>query len=476
MQFVLVAELFERLEKTSKRQEKVLFLRDFIKEEKKDAGLICDLIAGNYQRQIDKRQLGISVQTLLAALSLTTNKTLDELKKDFSKEGDIGKVAKKTFTTKRNKALFSKDLQLEDIIQSLWNISKKTGTNSNKFKQESIAKLLLSASTEVELKFISRLLIDDLRIGVSIGTLKEACVNALFPAILDVHLLCENCKYLNFNQKNCFRCKKDLDSKNQETIIKASSFVLVEMHAPKHTLGLNEFIPTRSEDEELRYLLRLQAKQHIIKSERARQIYNLFLSLFEQRYNTENSFADILNDLKEDLSQILKTKVRLFKPLLSMLAERANSLSEAFAVTGSPTLLDYKYDGLRVQIHNDKGKVMLFTRNLDNITKQFPEITTYIEKNFSDLSFILDSECVGYDFQSKKYLPFQTLSKRILAKNVQEVSKIKVIVRAFDILLLNEEQLLEEPYEKRRNLLEGLFLNRELKQELSNKKEELVNL
>ena len=149
-----------------------------------------------------------------------------------------------------------------------------------------------------------------------------------------------------------------------------------------------------------------------------------------------------------------------------MLGTRSKNITESFEMTSAPALIDFKYDGLRVQIHNNLGEVRLFTRNLDEITKQFPEVLEFIKTNFSDISFVIDSECVGYDYKNQKFLPFQVLSKRILTKKIEDVNYINIIVKSFDILYLNNETLISKPYKQRREILEKLFLNRKMKQKI----------
>jgi DNA ligase-1 len=150
-----------------------------------------------------------------------------------------------------------------------------------------------------------------------------------------------------------------------------------------------------------------------------------------------------------------------------MIGKRASTINESFEISGKPALADFKYDGLRVQIHNNKGDVSLFSRNLDNITKQFPEIIDFIKENYSDISFVIDSECVGFDFDKQVFLPFQMLSRRIMTKDINDVKHINVVVRAFDVMLLNNENLIDEPYEKRREKLNELFVGRTLSQNIN---------
>lgn len=106
----------------------------------------------------------------------------------------------------------------------------------------------------------------------------------------------------------------------------------------------------------------------------------------------------------------------------------------------------------------------MFSRNLDDITKQFPEVVEFIQDNFSDISFVLDSECVGYNFEKQEFLPFQLLSRRIMTKDIKEVSHINVALRTFDCMYLNGKTLLEEGYVDRREKMEKLMVGREIKQ------------
>ena len=79
---------------------------------------------------------------------------------------------------------------------------------------------------------------------------------------------------------------------------------------------------------------------------------------------------------------------------------------------------EYKYDGLRGQIHFENGKVSIFSRNLENMTQTYPDIVTYIQTNYKHLDgFIIDSEIVAYDVANNRILPFQTLTSRA-KKNV----------------------------------------------------------
>ncbi len=466
MKFQLICELFENLGKTSKRLQKILLLRDFYNLNKKEALLIFDLISGNYQRKIDKRSIGISLKTVFSVISFVSKKSEREVEKYFNKVGDIGEVALHFLDENKQTSFLSNSLDLNHITTSFEKIANTSGNNKNKIKKEILSKLFLSANSNLEYKFLARLLIDDLRVGVSEGVLKEALVNSIFPQILEINLICSKCNYINLNTKNCIKCSEILSEKEQEEIV-SKKFEILEVDTPEEFIGLENFIGERSEIERLKFILRIDKNKYFVKTKDPRILYNLFLSLFEKYYNLRNSFIDTLKDIDSDLTNLVEPKINLGTPIKSMLGTRANTVEDSFKISDKPAVLDFKYDGLRVQIHNNKGEVQLFSRNLDNITKQFPEVVEFIKINFSDISFVVDSECVGFDFDKMQFLPFQLLSRRILTKDVNSVSHIKVTCKAFDLLYLNGETLIDKSYEKRRELLENLFVGKELIQELN---------
>lgn len=462
MDFDVVAHLFESLEKRSKRLEKILLLRDFLIENKEEAPVIFDFIAGNFQREHDKKSLGISIKTLFDVLSFISKTDEKTIEKAFNKNGDIGTTFVEIISksNKQGGLFISKKLKFSDIILAFKKISTTVGTNKNKIKKELLVNLFLQIQISVEYKFLARLLIDDLRVGVSEGVLKEAVVNSYFPQVLGINLICD-CSYSNLNLEKCFSCGKTIDIKNNIEIA-SKKFKVVEVGTPKGIIGLDNFIGEKEEEETIKFMLRLKHDTHIIQNETPRAVYNTFLSLYEMKYNTINSFEKTIKDLRKDLSQVRETKIEIGTPIRSMLGTRTNTIESSFEVTDMPSLIDFKYDGLRVQIHNNNGEIKLFSRNLENITKQFPEVVEFIKENYSDVSFVIDAECVGFDFDKMRYLPFQTLSRRIMSKNIDDVSHIKVVVKAFDIMYLNGKTLINESYIKRREMLDNLFINRNL--------------
>ncbi len=156
-----------------------------------------------------------------------------------------------------------------------------------------------------------------------------------------------------------------------------------------------------------------------------------------------------------------KLRLQVGKPIKVMLAQKAKNIKEAFEAVGTPCAVEYKYDGFRMLIHKDKNKVILFTRRLENVTKQFPEVIGYIQKYVSGDSFILDSEAVGFDKKTKEYKSFQEIGQRIRRKyDIEKLqNELPVEINVFDILYYNGKSMLNEPFEKRTALIRKIIKN-----------------
>jgi DNA ligase 1 len=161
------------------------------------------------------------------------------------------------------------------------------------------------------------------------------------------------------------------------------------------------------------------------------------------------------------LKELKKLQLQVGKPIKAMLAQKVANIKEGFKALGTPCIIEYKYDGFRMIIHKKGDKVILFTRSLENVTKQFPEVVDYILKYVKGESFILDSEAVGFNKKTKKYTDFQEISQRIRRKyNIKEIqNKLPVEVNVFDVLYYNGKSLLNEPFKKRTKLIKQIVKN-----------------
>ncbi len=139
-------------------------------------------------------------------------------------------------------------------------------------------------------------------------------------------------------------------------------------------------------------------------------------------------------------------------PVMPMLAQRLKSPDEMIKKMGE-VAIEPKFDGLRVLIHYDNGKIHAFTRNLNDISPMFTEIGN-IGKYLNAKTVILDSEAVGLDPRTKKMVDFQTTMQRRRKHNIEKVSKdIPINFQVFDLIFKDGVSYMDKPYIQRRKEL-----------------------
>jgi DNA ligase 1 len=174
-------------------------------------------------------------------------------------------------------------------------------------------------------------------------------------------------------------------------------------------------------------------------------------------YNKATDFAIVFQKACEN--KLDEIKLSAGKPVKVMLYPKTKNAADAFRIVGKPATFEYKYDGFRIMINKDEsGKIKLFTRRLEEVSHQFPDLIEFIKQNIKAKTFIIDSEAVGYDPNTNTYKEFQAISQRIRRKYEIEklVKELPVGLRVFDIIYLNGESLVDKPYEKRRTILEKI--------------------
>jgi DNA ligase-1 len=184
--------------------------------------------------------------------------------------------------------------------------------------------------------------------------------------------------------------------------------------------------------------------------------------IVQRAIDKTNDLSEVFEICKKGEIKGLQTlSLQVGKPIKAMLAQKVDTIEDGFKALGTPCAVEYKYDGFRLLIHKNKNKIMLFTRRLENVTKQFPEVKEYIEKYIKGESFILDAEAVGFDKKTKKYTDFQAISQRIRRKyNIEELQKkIPIELNIFDILFYNGKSQLDKPFKERSEILRKIISN-----------------
>lgn len=152
-------------------------------------------------------------------------------------------------------------------------------------------------------------------------------------------------------------------------------------------------------------------------------------------------------------------EVRPLRPLSFMLADVMFTVAEVISYYNKALICEYKYDGIRVQLHKFRDETKMFSRKLDDITSAFPELVEAAKNvslpssSFRNSDFILDGEIMA--FRNSKPLHFQELQKRLRRKKFTEkfTEIVPVVYIVFDILYLGGEQLIKYPLTKRKEIL-----------------------
>lgn len=176
----------------------------------------------------------------------------------------------------------------------------------------------------------------------------------------------------------------------------------------------------------------------------------------EAAYNRHPDLADLAVRVKRGGFEAAgKVEVTPFVPLRPMLAERLKSLPELLAKLGGRMALDYKYDGLRMQIHYEEGKVRIFSRNLEPYTDQFPDVVEEVKSRARAKSFIVEGEGVIMNLETGELRPFQEASRRRGRKYGMEeaMADFPLAVFLFDCMYLDGKDLTGEPFTKRREAI-----------------------
>ena len=362
MKYSEVAEAFEKLEKTQKNLEKTSILAELFEESGEELEEVVLLASGTPFPSWKNMDLGVSSKTLVKIISKATGRTEDEVEQAWKEEGDLGLAAEQMVEKKTQQRLFSGDLTVEKVVNRLEKIAEKQVSGISQSidqdkKQKELAELISSAEPR-EARYIARIIINNLRLGVGEGTIRDALSEAFF------------------------------DGEYSEDIQKA--------------------------------------------------------------YDFTNDFGEVAEACTEGIESVKSLELVLGRPIKSMLAKKVDTIEEGFEEVGEPAAIDYKYDGMRAQIHVEDGEVTVFTRRLEDVTEQFPDAVEAVEENIESDNCIIDTELVGYDPEDGGMIPFQKLSKRIKRKyEIQKLKKeIPVEVRPFDLIYL-DEPILERPYKER---------------------------
>ena len=359
-----VADFYEKVEATTKRLEITALLVDMLK--KSDCGEIANVVYMTHGRLFPDFipvKIGMAEKMALRTLATVSRADASAVESMYREKGDIGIVGEELLARAARTRLGGAELNVNEVHGMLSDITGATGAGSQEQKVNLLANLLAS-STPKEAKYILRIVIGKMRIGVAAMTLVEALATT-------------------------FATKADKDE-------------------------------------------------------------------VERSFNITSDLGTVASTMcREGLPGLKKLKLRVNVPLRSMLAERLPGIREILDKMGGRAAFDYKYDGLRMQAHIDNGKVRLFSRQLEELTGQFPEIVESVSSAFRGQTGIIEGECVPVDINTGELLPFQVVSRRRGRKHgvSEAVEEFPVTLFLFDLLLYNGEDYTGRPFPERRDKL-----------------------
>jgi DNA ligase-1 len=153
------------------------------------------------------------------------------------------------------------------------------------------------------------------------------------------------------------------------------------------------------------------------------------------------------------LAALEAVQLQVGTALQPMLAASAPDPEGAVDKTGLPAVVDYKLDGVRVQVHRAGEDVAIFTRSLDDITARLPEVVNLVRALPQD-QLVLDGEVLALRADGKPEL-FQVVASRTMSSaDVPAAAEhLPLQVFFFDVLRAGESDLLDEPLARRLTVL-----------------------
>ena len=174
MDFSIVAKIFEKMENTTKRIELTNILVELLKKTpKKIIPNAVYLLQGIIRPNFEGVELGIAEKLAIRAISKSSGLSIKKIEDDYRKVGDLGLTASNILKLKTQTTFTAEKITLERVYETLFKIAKLEGKGSQDLKMKHISSLLNDA-TPLEAKFVLKILLGTLRLGVAENTVMDA--------------------------------------------------------------------------------------------------------------------------------------------------------------------------------------------------------------------------------------------------------------------------------------------------------------
>ncbi len=181
MRYMELVDVYEKLDSTTKRLEKTTILADFFRkiggEDPELLPVVTLLSLGRVFPTWSEEELGIASKLLMNAMALVAGVRPEDVEDMMRDAGDIGTAAELLLGKKKQATFFTVPLTIQKVHSNLMKIADISGNRSQYKKMEILRELFSSASPE-EAKYITRTVLEELRVGVGEGTIKDAIAEA----------------------------------------------------------------------------------------------------------------------------------------------------------------------------------------------------------------------------------------------------------------------------------------------------------
>ena len=174
MKYSVLSDSLEKMEKTSKRLELTGILVELLKKTPNEIiAKVIYLIQGKLKPNFEGVELGIAEKLVIRAISKSAGVTVKKIEEDYNDGGDLGITVSNILKQKTQTTFSAETITLERVYETLLKISTLQGKGSQDMKIKYISSLLNDATPE-ESKFILKILLGTMRLGVAENTVMDA--------------------------------------------------------------------------------------------------------------------------------------------------------------------------------------------------------------------------------------------------------------------------------------------------------------
>ncbi|CAN5269601.1 ATP-dependent DNA ligase [soil metagenome] len=228
-------------------------------------------------------------------------------------------------------------------------------------------------------------------------------------------------------------------------------------------IGLLEDLFGRATSDEARFIGRILSRETRIGlregllEEAVAAAFDADLAAVRRAHMLTGEIGEAAQLARDD--RLAEAALHIGRPIRFMLATPVADAPEVMRRVGDEAWIEDKYDGIRAQLHvHAEGTVSLFSRDLNDVTRSFPEIAEAAATLQTDAPLVIDGELVP--LRQGSVLDFASLQTRLgrVRPSAELLAEVPVVLVAFDLLHLRGEDLLETALRERRGQLEALAL------------------